>query len=1068
MNRAIEWFAHNGVAANLLMILIIGGGLVTLPRIKREIFPEISLDIIQVSVEYLGASPEEVEEAVCMRVEEQVQGLEGIKRITSTASEGIGFVRLEVLDGFDTREVLDDVKARVDAIDTFPAETEKPVVQELLNRRQVINIAISGAADEFTIKSLGAQVRDEITALPGITLAELVNARPYEVSIEVSEQTLRRYGLTFDQVAQAVRRSSLDLPAGSLRTRGGEILLRTKGQAYRRPDFEKIVLIARADGTRLLLGDVATVVDGFSETDQSARFDGSPTSVVQVFRVGNQNALEVADAVQDYVVEAQARMPEGIRLTTWRDSSTVLRGRLDLLIRNGRMGFLLVFLVLALFLRFRLAVWVSIGIPVSFLGAFALMPSLDVSVNLISLFAFIVVLGIVVDDAIVVGESIYTHQRRSRDPLRSSIEGARSVSVPVVFAVLTTVAAFAPLLGVAGNMGKIMRVIPLIVIPTLIFSLVESLFVLPNHLSHTPPHGSERRRIGPIRAWVGFQDRFASGLEWFIQNVYRPSLARALEWRYATLAWGLATLLITVGLVAGGRVRFTFFPAVEADYVAAILTMPQGTPADVTAEAVRRLEESAREVQQRLDAQEELDGSVFRHALASVGEQPYRTSQANNGPGGGTLAFTGSNLGEVTIELVPAEDRQTTSTEIAAMWREATGPIPDALELVYTASLFSPGEPIHVQLKGPDIEQLSQAAEALKESLQEYPGVLDVTDSFRAGKQEVKLQIRPAAETLGLRLSDLARQVRQAFYGEEAQRIQRGRDEVRIMVRYPEAERRSLGDLESMRIRTASGAQVPFSEVAVAELGRGYASIQRTDRRRSVDVTADVDPTRNNANVVLADLEANVIPGILADHAGVTYTLEGQRQEQRETMGGLARGFMIALLVIYGLMAVPFRSYVQPMIVMSAIPFGLVGAIWGHVIMRMDLTIITMFGVVALTGVVVNDSLVLVDRINRKRQAGMPLEEAVRAGGISRFRPIILTSLTTFMGLTPLLLEKSMQARFLIPMATSLAFGVIFSTFVILVIVPASYLILEDLRSVPRRLLGRDVAAAIPATDEGV
>jgi multidrug efflux pump subunit AcrB len=1063
VNRIIAWFAHNGVAANLLMVVIVGSGLLSMARIKQEIFPELSLDLIRVSVEYLGASPAEVEEAVCMRIEEQVQGLEGIKRVTSTASEGFGVVTLEVLPGFVTRDVLDDVKARIDAIVTFPGETEKPVVQELVNRQQVIDVAVSGPADEATIKSLGAQVRDEISALRGITLATLVNTRPYEVSIEVPEDALRRHGITFDDVANAVRRSSLDLPGGSLRTRGGEILLRSKGQAYRRPDFESIVLLAHPDGTRLRLGDVARVVDGFAATDQSARFDGMPTAVVQVYRVGDQSALRVSETVQQYVAETQARMPEGITLTTWRDASSVLRGRLDLLIRNARTGFALVFLVLALFLRFRLAVWVSIGIPISFLGALALMPSLDVSVNLISLFAFIVVLGIVVDDAIIVGESIFTHQQRDPNRRRAAIAGARDVAVPVIFAVLTSVAAFSPLLGVEGTMGKIMRVIPLIVIPTLLFSLLESLCILPNHLSHEASRSETRR--GLSGAWRRFQGRFAAGLDFFIERVYRRVVQVAIEWRYLTTAIALTSLLVTAGLVFGNKIRFTFFPDVEADYVAAMLTMPQGTPPSVTEAAVRQLEEAARAVRDRVDTKNGGDTSVFRHTWASVGEQPFRTAQANTGPGGGVMAYSGSHLGEITIELLPAEDRKVTSTEIAQLWRELTGPIPDAVELTYSASIFSAGAPIHVQLTGADIEPLRRAADVLKRRLAHYPGVFDIADSFRAGKREVQLQIRPAAEPLGLRLSDLARQVRQAFYGEEAQRIQRGRDEVRVMVRYPENERASLANLEQMRIRTPSGDEVPFSEVADAELGRGFASIQRTDRRRSVDVTADVDVSRNNANVVLSDLEANVLPGILADHPGVRYSLEGQRQEQRETMSGLLRGFAIALLLIYALMAIPFRSYVQPLIVMAAIPFGLVGAVWGHLIMRMDLTIMTMFGIVALTGVVVNDSLVLVDFVNRKRAAGLPLESAVRDAGVVRFRPILLTSMTTFAGLSPLLLERSMQARFLIPMATSLAFGVMFATVVTLVIIPCGYVIMEDLRALLRRLVSRAPGASVSSAD---
>ena len=1052
MNRIIEWFVDNGIAANLLMVLILGAGALSVVQIKKEVFPEVSLDMIQIRVEYLGASPEEVEEGVCVRIEEQIQGLDGIKKITSVATENFGTVNVEILLGYDIARVLDDVKARIEAIDTFPEQTEKPIISELLNRQQVVDVAISGNADEATLKKLADRVRDDLTATSAITLASVVSTRPYEISIEISEDALRRYQLTFDDVGRAVRMSSLDLPAGSVRTKGGEILLRTKGQAYRSDDFSSLVLRTRPDGTRLLLGDVATVVDGFRETDQSARFDGQPAVVVQVFRIGNQNALEVAAAVDDYV--HSANVPEGIELTTWRDSSLVLKGRLSLLLRNGRTGFILVFLILALFLRFRLAVWVTLGIPISFLGALAVMPSADVSINLISLFGFIVVLGIVVDDAIVVGENIFTHQQRGEDPKLGAIRGAQEVAMPVFFAVLTTVAAFAPMVAVPGNIGKIMRVLPLVVIPCLLFSLVESLIILPNHLSHSPKN-SNRKPHGIFAWWQRFQNAFASGFERMILKLYRPTLEIVLRWRYMAIAVGLAVLIITGSLIAGRIVRFTFFPDVEADYVAAMLTMPQGTSVDVTEEAIARLEASAVLMQKELEDQTTDGSPVIHHMFAAIGEQPYRTGQSSNG-GGVAGNFSGGHLGEVTIELAKSENRTIGAKAIAERWRELTGPIPDAEELTYTSALFSAGEAINVHIAGLDMQQLQEASGRIQDALTQYPGVYDITSSFKLGKQEIQLQILPQAEALGLTLSDLARQVRQAFYGEEAQRVQRGRDEVRVMVRYPAADRRSLGDLERMRIRTPSGAEVPFSEVAVATYGRGFATIQRSDRRRSINITADVDDSRADAAVVRQDLAANVVPLILADYQGMTWGFEGQAEEQRETMGGLGRGFLFALLLIYGMMAIPFRSYLQPLIVMSAIPFGLIGAIWGHVLMGMDLTIMSMFGLVALTGVVVNDSLVLVDFINRKRRSGLDLQVAVREAGVARFRPILLTSLTTFMGLTPLLLEKSMQARFLVPMATSLAFGVIFATFVILMIVPCGYMILHDLQSIPRRLMGRD------------
>ena len=1044
MRAAIEWFARNTIAANLLMILIMGGGIFLIPSIRLEVFPEFSSDIINVSMIYRGAAPEEVEEAICIRIEEAVQGLEGIKRLTSTASENSGSVIIEVEPGADLRKILDDVKARVDAIATFPVETEKPVIREITNRRQVINVAVSGPADEKTLKTIGEQVRDDIATLPGITQVDLTSTRPYEISIEVSENDLRRYGLTFNEIATAVRRFSVDLPGGSIRTRGGEILLRTKGQAYRGREFETLVLRTRPDGTHLRLGDVATVVDGFAETDQSAQFDADPSVIVQVFRVGDQNALDITDQVKEYIRTAQPRLPDGIKLTIWADFSRILNGRLDLMLRNGRMGFILVFIALTMFLRLRLAFWVALGIPISFLGAISMMPFLDASINLISLFAFIVVLGIVVDDAIIVGENIYRHHQMGKRGLRAAIDGTREVYIPVIFAILTSIAAFSPLLMVEGNMGKIMKLIPQIVILTLIFSLIESLFILPAHLAHSK---MDRQADGDSwwqrtisNRWQRFQDSVSGGLLIFVDRYYRPFLEWALQWRYLTIAWGISTLVLTVGLVGGGWIKFVFFPNVDADNVVALLTMPQGSSAEITENAVRRLEKSALELRRELEGN--TPGTIFRHVRASVGEQPFRVSQSQNGGGGAT--FSSAHLGEVNIELVPSENRNIGSVELAKRWRELTGPIPDAVELTYSSSLFSTGEAINIQFSGPDYAELREVAEKFKTRLADYPGVIDIADSFRPGKQEVKLSLTQQAETLGITLVDLARQVRQAFYGEEAQRIQRGRDDIRVMIRYPESERRSLGNLEDMRIRTPDGGEVPFAIAAKADLGRGYASIRRADRQKVVSVTADVDQSTANANEILADATSTILPQLLADYPRVRYDFEGEQRQQAETLGGLADSFVIALLIIYILLAIPFKSYSQPLIVMAAIPFGIVGAIWGHVILGFSLTILSMFGIVALTGVVVNDSLVMVDFINRQRETGLSLSDAIREAGAARFRPILLTSVTTFLGLSPLLFEKSLQAQFLIPMAVSLAFGVVFATFITLVLVPVGYNILED------------------------
>jgi multidrug efflux pump subunit AcrB len=1040
MNGILGWFARNSVAANLIMILILVSGGLTMINIKQEVFPEIDSDMIQISVPYLGAAPEEVEESVCVRIEEEIQNLEGIKRITSQASEGMGTVTAELYPGEDARKVLDDIKARVDAIDTFPEETEKPIIQELLNRRQVINLAVSGEADEKTLKILSEQIRDEILMLPDISQAEVANVRPYEISIEVSEQALRRYDMTFDEVARAIRRSSLDLPGGSIKSRGGEILLRTKGQAYVGKEFERLILRTRADGSRVMVGDVARVVDGFSETDQSSRFDGRSTALVQVFRVGDEDALHVADSVKEYVQEAQKRMPEGIQLTIWSDDSEILRSRRNLLFKNGTLGLILVLIILAIFMKLRLAFWVALGIPISFMGGIWMMPFFGVSINMITLFAFIVVIGIVVDDAIVVGENIYKHYEQGKRGVEAALAGVKGVAVPVVFAVLTSVAAFWPLLWVEGNMGKIMRFIPIIVILTLLFSLFESLFILPAHLSHL-----KRMQQEPRPGWKGIWPRFLKRVNdlfyWHLHRVYKPSLELGLKIRYITLAAFIAVMIVAFGIVAGGWIKFYFFHRIDANNVRARLIMPLGTPVEVTEQAVKKLETTALQLEKSFNQ----NRKIIRHVLASIGEQP--SLNRARGPFAARGGFTGSHLGEVDIELVPSEEREVESVAVANRWREIAGPIPDAVELTFTSSLFSTGAPINIQLAGPDFEMLKEAAQKLKAKITDYPGVYDVADSFREGKQEIKLQITPVAESLGLTLSDLGRQVRQAFYGEEVQRIQREREEIKVMVRYPAEERRSLGNLEDKRIRAANGIAVPFSVAAKPMFGRGYSTIQRTDRLRTVNVTAEVDDEKANANEILADVQQNILPPLMAEYPGLAYSLEGEQRNQREALVSLRNGFILALLAIYALLAIPLRSYIQPLIIMAAIPFGIVGAIGGHIVMGMDLTILSIFGLVALTGVVVNDSLVMVHFINRLKDRGLSIQEAIREAGLIRFRPILLTSVTTFAGLTPMLLERSLQARFLIPMAVSLAFGVLFATFITLMLVPVSYLILEDIRN---------------------
>ena len=1059
MQGAIAWFARNPVASNLLMLLLMVGGALSALTTRVELFPEFSLDMVTVQVVMPGAAPEEVEESICIPIEEAVHNIEGVKRVRSSASEGSGTVTIEVLAGVDVERVLDDVKTRVDAIDTFPEDAEQPIIEDILMRQQVINVAVFGQADEATIKHLGERVRDEITGLPGISQVELAATRPYEISIEVSETDLRRLGLTFDDVAAAVRRSSLDLSGGSIKTDQGEILLRTKARAYVGSDFEAIVLRTESDGTRILLGDVAQVVDGFRDTDQHSRFNGQPAAMVQVFRVGDESALGVARTVSDYVERSAASLPEGIQLQTWQDASVDLKGRLMLMLRSGGQGLLLVFLVLALFLRFRLSFWVTLGIPISFLGALLVAPLAGVTINMLSLFAFILVLGIVVDDAIIVGESVSSERKDGRPDVDSAVRGTLRVATPVTFAVLTSIIAFVPLTAIPGTTGKFLRVIPLAIIPMLMFSWVESKLILPAHLSHESTLLTRLSRVAPFRWWVALQERFAAGLDFVIRRLYRPLLEGALSWRYLTAAVALAVMLLTAGLMGGGKVRSIFFPPIEGNIASARLTMPLGTSAEVTARAVTTLEAAALRLRDEL---EDEHGPIFRGYMASVGEQPYRTAK---GAFEGAGEYAAPHLGEVTIELTPAEERTVTTAEITRRWRELCGPIPGAVELAFDASLMSTGEAVYVQFSGDDVGVLSEAAGELRVELAKLQGPIDITDSFRGGKQELALEVKPSAEALGITRLDLARQVRQGFYGEEAQRIQRGRDDIKVMVRYPERDRRSLHGLETMRVRTATGGEVPFSTVAAVDMRRGYASIDRTDRKRTVSVTSDVDLQIGNPREIKDKLERDVLPGILAAHPGVRYSFEGESREQAETGAAIQRYFLMALLVIFGIMAVPFRSYLQPAIVMLAIPFGLIGAILAHFFLGLDLSLLSFLGMAALTGVVVNDSLVLVDFVNRRRAEGLPVVEAARQAGLDRFRPILLTSLTTFAGLTPLLLERSVQAQFLIPMAVSLAFGVMFSTLVTLILVPSAYLILDDLRRLVLWLYGPSSAPAEPAGD---
>ncbi len=1042
MRRLVAAFVENPVAANLVLLVVVVAGLVSLPGLRQETFPHVAFDQVVVRVDYPGAAPDEVEQSICVRLEELVHGVRGVDRVFARAAEGVGVVWAELGVGADAQEVLDEIRTRVDALDDLPADAEPPVVRELRDDSVLLGVAIHGHVDEATLRQLGERVRDELAALPEIHRAELVGVRAPELAVEVSEVALRRHGLGFDDVVAAVRASSLELPGGTLRTGAGEVLLRTQARAYRAPEFAALVLLTAPDGTRVRLGDVARVVDGFAESDEYVRFDGRPAAVVRVRSSEPRNPIAISEAVRAYVEALRPGLPAGLAADVSGDWSQPFRSRRDLLLRSGAQGLALILAVLALFLRLRLALWVTAGIPLAFLGALLVLPSAEVSINMMSLFAFIVALGLVVDDAIVVGENIDRHQRRCGDAVRGAVEGASEMIVPVSVAVLTTVLFLLPALSLPTQAGKVAYSLGVVVIACLVFSLVESLLVLPAHLAG---HGGPPRDAAP-RPLRRLQSRVAAALDRFVAGVYQPGLDAALRHPGFVAALSLGLLVLSVGVVSGGWVRWSFFPDAEDDYVYAQVLLPAGTRAGAVGAVMARLEKAAARVVARAEA--ETGAPVLDHVTASVGDAPY--FHDDFGTGG-----DGPNVGRVRLELLPAEVRRVSSLELAERWREAVGAVPGALQLAFWGTDFGPGgADLDVALSGPDAA-VDAAADALVARFAATAGVRDVGDSRTGGKQEVRLRIRPEAEAHGLTLAELARQVRQGFHGAEVQRIPRGRQDVRVVVRYPPAERRSLADLERIWVRTPRGDEVPFSAVARVERGRGYATIERRDRQRSVRIRADVDARSVDPRAVRAVLYGG-LPALVASHPGVEYAVDGASREESEMLGALARGWLVALVAAYALLAVPLRSYLQPLLILAAVPFGFVGAVVGHWVLGLQLSAFSMIGLVALTGVVINDALVLIDRANGERRGGLSPRAAVREAGATRFRPILLTSLTTFFGLLPLLFERSAQADWLKPMAVTLAFGVVLATAITLVLVPAGYVMVEGLRDA----LGRRAAPA--------
>ena len=1025
----IAWFARNSVAANLLMLSIFAIGAFSYSNITKKMFPEFNANAISIVIPHLGAAPEEVEKSVILKVEDALENIEGIKRMTSFASEGMGRINLELQSGYSMSEKLDEVQQQVDAITTFPSQTEKPIISKIEFQSDVLWMSVYGDMDRKTRQDLAQQIRDEIMALPEVNIVEIVGNRPYEISIEISEYQLKKYKLTFTEVTNAVRNSSIDLPGGSIRTEGGDILLRTKGQAYTGHEYSSLVLRTNPDGTRLLLGDVANIVDGFVEGDDYARFNSEPTSSIRVRSTGDQNDLDIAAAVRTYVENKSKTLPSAAKLSIWGDSSYYLNARLDMMIDNMIVGALLVFLVLTLFLKIRIAFWVMVGIPVCFLGAFIVMPNLgdwSVSINLLSLFAFIMVLGIVVDDAIVIGESIYSEIREHGHSTENVIRGAHRVSVPATFGVLTTIAAFTPLLMIDASFAAFFRAIAIVVSACLVFSLIESKWILPAHLAHIKYKPYDPNTANFLEK---FQAKFKDGLENIIQNKYRPLVSKAIKYKYNTMAIFFAVLFVSFGLVSASFVKVEVFPNIPSDFIQGNLTMIDGSPTSERNAALDRIAQAANRIAE--ENIQENGKSIVLH-----------TMQFTNGDTGGGFL----------MELTKPEERELSAFDVEKIWRQYVGEIPGVKDIRFFAGTNAGGgSALEFQLVGANDIELDAASDLLETKLSEFDGVFDIRNSFSSGSQEIQLDIKPEAETLGLTLTSLGRQVRQAFYGEEAQRIQRGRDELKVMVRYPEAERRSISDLENMWIRTPSGDEVPFYQVADIKIGTGFSSITRVNQKRSITISADIDPTKVESRKVIEEVNSKIIPEILSQFPTVKYGIEGASKDQQDFLNQLKWAFIAALALIFCLLAIPTKSYGQPFVIMSVIPFGMIGAIIGHFLLGKSLNMLSMYGIIALTGVVVNDSLIMVDYINKRRAEGMKLVDAVVFSGTKRFRAILLTSLTTFFGVLPIYFETSLQAQFIIPMAISIGFGIMFATVITLFLVPSMYMVLEDIKKLFKR-----------------
>ena len=1014
---AIAWMASNHVTANIMMLVFLIGGLFMTTRIKQEVFPEFSLDLVTITVAYPGASPEEVESGIVLALEEAVRGVSEIKRVQATASEGMALVTVELHAGVDGQKAYQEIDQEIARIVTLPNEAEEPQVRLQSMRRLVRNLVIYGDVSEQVLQELGEEARDILLQSPEITQVDVAGVRDMEIHIEISQEMLRAHGLTLDGVAQTVAAAALEMPGGSVRTEGGEILLRVKERRDWAREFARLPVITTGSGAVVLLADIATVSEGFEDSNVEQRFNGLPCVDVEVYRVGAQTPIGVSAEVDRVLLDVEEMLPPGVDVASTINRSENYEQRLRLLLKNAFLGLVLVLVVLGLFLNLRLAFWVTMGIPVSFLGGLLLMPAIGVTINMITMFAFIIALGIVVDDAIVAGENIYEYRRRGMGFLQAAIQGARDVAVPISFSILTNIVAFLPLAFIPGFMGKIFVSIPMVVVTVFIISWVEALFILPAHLAHgnSGAHTGLEGRINRV------QQRVAAGLERFIRGRYSRFLQRAIRNRRVTVALGLVLLMLVLSYLFSGRMGMILMPKVEADRAVVTAVLPYGVPLERAREVRGLLEEAAGRV-------------IDEHGGERLSE--------------GIKGRVNENMIEVTVYLTDPDERPMNTFRFTGLWREETGQIPGLEMLRFEADRGGPGAgaALTVELSHRDIETLNRASSDLAGRLAEFTYTKDIDDGYSPGKEQMDFRIRPEGQAVGLTASAVARQVRSSFYGAQALRQQRGRNEVKVLVRLPKEARSQEADVENLLLRTPAGAWVPLMRVADVERGRAYTSISRRDGRRTVQVTSGVEPF-DQTSVVQASLEASVLPSLVEDYPGLSYSFEGFQADIKESMSALIGGFVLAMIISYALLAIPFRSYAQPLVVMMAIPFGIVGAVLGHLLMGYSMSIISLMGIIALSGVVVNDSLILITYANTLRGEGLSAEEAIHKAGIRRFRPILLTTMTTYGGLAPMIFETSRQARFMIPMAVSLGYGIVFATLITLVLVPSLYLLVEDAQS---------------------